>query len=164
MENWEKKLRDELDSRVSEPCCEKHVQHHHKKKSKGITDILCISLLLITSLNVFLIYQRYYSQRGISKPIIVADNGQALVKPIEDEIVDLKAKVVQITQRQDSQGEKVWILAIANNENANWLKQLDLNNAGKYLVLDHDWKLNKAPETLSVSEEDQKVLKKYLVP
>jgi hypothetical protein len=58
----------------------------------------------------------------------------------------------------------VWILAIANNENANWLKQLDLNNAGKYLVLDHDWKLNKAPETLSVSEEDQKVLKKYLVP
>lgn len=157
MESWEKKLREELDSRLSEPCCEKH----HKKKNKGFTDILCVGLVLISMVNVSLVYQRYYKV-PVSRVVAGNSPAPAPTPAPTDDIAEIKAKMLQIVERQNSQGEKIWILAIANNENMDWLKVLDPTNSGKYLTFDRDWNLNKSPETLLIPEEDQKVLKKHL--
>lgn len=71
-------------------------------------------------------------------------------------------KLKDIDSRLDKLDHRTWLLAVANNENSVLSSQIAKRigpsaefYSQKYLTFDSNWKLNKSPEFLDLTEEDR---------
>lgn len=81
------------------------------------------------------------------------------IKPIFD---STNERIDDLTKRIDLLSNRQWLLGLAHNENTTINSAIgsrtDPELVKKYMILNEDWKLNKAPEFLKMSDEDRKRL------
>lgn len=68
----------------------------------------------------------------------------------------------ELTKRVDTLSMRQWLMGLALNENAAISKSLgqtiDPDMAGRYILIDEQWKLTKTPEFLRMTDADRKML------
>ena len=81
----------------------------------------------------------------------------ALVNSVSGRVSELERRIDVLANRQ-------WLLGLATNENMALLQQFsDQNKAGqKYLFFDEDWKFDRMPEHLKLSDQEKRDLSAYI--
>lgn len=81
-------------------------------------------------------------------------------KPLSPEA---NQKLEELAQKVEVWADRLWLLGVAHNENVNLTRRIhDSQNIGDpgYLVFDGEWRLNREPSTIQLTEEQrQKIVK-----
>lgn len=72
-------------------------------------------------------------------------------------------RLAQLTTRMDHHQKRIWLLAVANNENVYVQQQVEAKHHGqsdpRYIVFDENWKLNRMPDNMMMDQDQQDRLK-----
>ena len=112
--------------------------------------------------SLILCFVIYYKAKK-PKPEYVKSQVQSLsleqIKPIFD---STNERIDDLTKRIDLLSNRQWLLGLAHNENTTINSSIgartDPELTKKYILLNEDWKFNKAPEFLKMNDEDRKRL------
>lgn len=117
--------------------------------------------ILIMSVAIFFVVTR---KAPTVAPVVRADPPAANAANFATK-ADLAAAVAQLSGRMDKSDKRidlwahrVWLLGVANNENAA-LTQQRLGTTG-YILFDENWKLNQLPKSMQFDPQQQKDLVK----
>ena len=76
-------------------------------------------------------------------------------------------KIAQLDKRIDDVDHRAWLIAVANNENAVISREIassmgseQAQMAQKYLIFNEEWKLNKMPEFINLTQDQRRLLLK----
>ena len=92
-------------------------------------------------------------------------------RPRNDHDMSLKGyvdrKISQLNKKIDDVDHRAWLIAVANNENAVISREIastmgedQARMAQKYLIFNEEWKLNKMPEFIELTQEQRRLLLK----
>jgi hypothetical protein len=72
------------------------------------------------------------------------------------------ARLGEIERKQEVWYHRIWLLALAHNENANLSQFIDRryhpNSTERYITFDNQWRFNKIPSTIGLTEEQKRNL------
>jgi hypothetical protein len=78
----------------------------------------------------------------------------------------LNDKIDKLSERCEVWGTRVWLLGLAHNENINIQQRQDYQRFGVadsgYIFFDENWRLNRMPRSLQLSEESRDYLQKIV--
>ena len=160
VEHWEKNLRSKLNNQFETLHCGIHpeetiVQLKHKKKTNQQTPLPFFIIVIAMALSAFNFFMM--SQKPIQKnPPRVIMAGQVPPSKTPDD------KITKFVEKQNLHADKILLLTYMNNENMALIQKLDPANASKYLFLDENWKLNKAPELLKLNQVQKDAIKNFM--
>lgn len=127
-----------------------------KQKSSFLPKFLglCIGLMFLGTM--FLVVGKRWSPKVIkSAPVAVAQAPDYWTKgEAQGWTTSMDERVANLEKTVKLWNYRAWLLSLAHNENANIAKD------GKdYITFDHDWKMNRAPRTMTLTEEMNNALK-----
>lgn len=129
-----------------------------KEESGGWVYIMLISVIVLVSGITFMMLtksSRKQHPTGFAPIVQTAPDNSGVISGMGSKITDLDRRLGVVEGRQ-------WMLGIAQNESSMISQKIgqrtDPGLAAKYPLLDEQWKLNKMPEFLRMSEEDRKAL------
>ena len=126
--------------------------------SNFLTSFLGICIFLLSIFMVFAITVK----KKENKVVAAAAAAVATVNPVDQEWMDkTDQKIDEINTKLSTWSNRVWLMSVAHNENVNLDRQIQskqrIADPG-YLIVTENWKLNRAPVTMKMTEEQQKKL------
>lgn len=119
---------------------------------------ICILFLSLATFGTIVIKQ--------SKPISGEKNHLVSTRPEVETFFKNASERMSVTESKlEKLSNQVWLLGIAHNENTNQIAKQEWTRYGassNYIVFDEDWKINRMPELMPLSEEIKKDLQKYV--
>jgi len=82
---------------------------------------------------------------------ITYTQANSLVHPLAIHLQELE-KRIDLWQRH------AWLAGVASNENANVNKKIHPDWANRYITLNREWKMNKMPESMKLTEEERNMI------
>lgn len=89
--------------------------------------------------------------------------------PVEDsvKVIPVQEQVDDLKNQMEMWNYRVWLLALAVNENANISQTKTINSYGcyqrpQYIVFDKDWKINRHPHTMELTPDHMNILKDHI--
>jgi hypothetical protein len=131
----------------------------------GLPTLLGICVLALTAATFFMLNKKPvdYSPSAPSnhvapspKPSVLPPNGTSKAD-LDAAIAQLTGRLDKSDKRMDLWAHRIWLLAVANNENASI--QMKYGYRG-YIVFDEDWKINKVPDSMQLDEKQIEDLQK----
>jgi hypothetical protein len=87
----------------------------------------------------------------------------ATKEDLEKAMTSLSHKIDKLGSRVDTHQRRIWLLAVANNENVYIRQQVETRWHGcadaRYIVFDEKWKFNRMPETMKMDDKQKERLK-----
>jgi hypothetical protein len=82
---------------------------------------------------------------------------------LDKAMASLSQRIDKLNSRVDTHQKRIWLLAVANNENVVIRQQVETRwhgvADGRYIIFDENWKFNRMPDTMQMDEQSQKRLK-----
>lgn len=137
--------------------------------SSFLTMFLGCCVILLTCLSMSLGLHRMGVFDGLGEWRVWERNAPAVTAPVQpvqpivyvtaDELSKMSAgldrRFEQMDERLKEMNLHVWLLAVANNENANLAIAIHKNDPG-YIFFDREWMLTRKPQTLELNEDQKK--------
>ena len=126
----------------------------------GIFLGVCI-LLLAISIMGGIIWQTSDHLFAQNPAAVVEEDSQTPVTPpvYDDRYGTMDSRVTAVENSLKEWQHRLWMVALATNENANLSRQVDRtyhrDHDKQYMTLDADWQSNKFPETLSLTDKQR---------
>lgn len=132
--------------------------------------------ILMLSVGIFFVVTKKKGADKSVKPdptLVQKDNSQPVQKndgvtrvELDSKLAEINQKLDGIVSRVDKHQQRIWLLAVANNENAALRRKLDaqyhgLSDAG-YIVFDENWKINRVPDTMEMDDKQKQLLEKFV--
>lgn len=123
---------------------------------------LIILAILVSGMTCFAIWQK--TPKHNTTQIVASsaiDQSNVISTPLSS-TSNTDQRIDDLTKRVDLLAQRQWVLGIAANENAvitsSALAKIDPVLASKIMLLDEQWKLNRAPEFLLMTDADRQKL------
>jgi uncharacterized protein YeaC (DUF1315 family) len=108
-------------------------------------------LLLILGISLFIIYTQRTNSSAVEKPTVyVQQEDYNKSNSNLNTRLDAHDKVIQ------TMAKRIWILSLVSNENVH-----SQGKPEKYLTIDENWKIDRMPETMSLTPEQKETLKDW---
>jgi|688.fasta_scaffold12037_6 hypothetical protein len=124
------------------------------EKANKLFKLLAFCIILLSAASVWIILKK---KPNASRQNIETLN-QNKTKNFAESTAENNEKIKEISKKLDTWANRIWLLGIAHNENINLTKKIQqkqgIQDPG-FIVFDHEWKLNRMPSTMEMSE-DQK--------
>lgn len=136
-----------------------------KEGSSFLVTFLSTVVFIVTLVTFWVVVNNGFGKSNVSPPPVV----QYMPGPVQDNS-KIDQRLEAIDQRLSSLNYRIWLLAIANNENASINQQMDRKfhsspNSG-YIQFssgpDEGWKINRIPNSMDLTPEQKQDLQKSL--
>jgi hypothetical protein len=149
---------NEIRKRVRAMAEEKTVPPTVNKSEPSILTVFLGAMLVLMSLVIiFVAFRGHQSSATPQQPAQPPRISQPFVQPKNDVV---GARLAQQDQTIKNIAQRVWLLGLAHNENANIAKKFNPNE--RFITLDEEWRLNKVPETMSLTPDQREDLKNWV--
>jgi hypothetical protein len=134
------------------------IKRKKPEASNFLTSFLGICILL---LSVFMFFAINIKDKENKAVVAVPTAVKSNVAENKEWMDKTEQKIDEINSKLSTWSNRIWLMSIAHNENVYLNKKLQSKQGiadPGYIVLSEDWKLNKAPVTMRMTEEQQKKL------
>lgn len=149
-----------------------------REKSNFVTTFLysCIVLVILATVtgaiikfNAIEANQKNYVTKNDTKAYVNrSEVGGYMTRSESKEAMDvIENKIANVEKEVDGMGDKIWLLGIANNENAmiakDTIKKYHPKENTDFIVFERDWKINRSPKSINMNEEFKKKIEEHIV-
>jgi cell division protein FtsL len=137
------------------------------KNGSSLTTFLGICVIMLSVGTVWAIFQKNMASKTIATTVSPT-NVQSQVSPLisnnndlSNDIAEQNKKLEDLTKRMETWSNRTWLLGVAHNENMNLTRKIQQRqNVGDpgYIVFDENWKLNRVPTTMEMTEDQKRKL------
>lgn len=131
-----------------------------EERSNFLTIFLAVCILLVSLASLFTMFTLSQDNLFVSDvPVITEESKQKSDEPNEEIhawVSDVNTRLDNYDSRLKIQEYRLWLVALANNENANVDSRFHRN--GGHITIDGDWKLSRSPRTMTLTEEQKDYL------
>ena len=155
-------LSDEGDSSIIVPKTEQKKVVH--KRGVNFMTLFLGTVIFFMSIATFYAAtaapSRRIAQRPQQRPTPV-DTRPVIDSGLQTWMDQVDRRIYKMEKSLAQWNHRVWLLAIAQNENASINMQVDRDfhngrHSHKYIKFDHNWKMNRAPDTMRLTEEQKR--------
>ncbi len=158
-------------SRIAEMARSKHQQVRaqdiripEKEKPQFMAIFLFTAIILLAVATGLMMFGKHgsTSRQGIGKlPSEVTATPPAVQQPQQPtpQQSAMTARVTNLEERMRTWQYRLWLLGLANNENVSQLRKMDTDHHRvdnrAFITVDSEWRLNKVPESMQLSDEQK---------
>lgn len=141
-----------------------------KKANSGLTNFLGLCVILLSFASVWAIIQKNMSSKtqAVATQMNPLSSTEASItsqdnfkQDLNSSVLATNAKIEELAKKMEVWSNRTWLLGVAHNENMNLTRKIQqkqgVNDPG-YIVFDENWKLNKVPTTMEMSEDQKRKL------
>jgi hypothetical protein len=131
-----------------------------------LSKFLGSSLLIMTIATFYLLMNKNYvkSSVAITRPVVNMQYQQSNGQPNRLDIGGINSRLEKIENEIKTYNHRVWLLAVAHNENVNLAKQQGVCAPQSFVYFNDQWKLNRMPQTMTMSELQRFELQTSIFP
>lgn len=143
-----------------------------KKPNSGLTNFLALCVILLSAASVWAIIQKNMLAKNQavatqmntlnSTEVSIASQDKSK-QDLNSSLLATNAKIEELAKKMEVWSNRTWLLGVAHNENMNLTRKIQqkqgINDPG-YIVFDENWKLNKVPTTMEMTEDQKSKLVK----
>ncbi len=165
MDQWERELQRSI---VEDIGCDNYRYNNYynrpplmKNNNDNMRFVLVGGVVLLAFFTLFLIGKnpREGGKSMYVPPTSYFQQQPSVVAPETNKFTKIENKLVELDQNSEINTTRVWLLAIANNENA-YIKKY--NTGEDFLTIGAGWKLNRMPTHVDLTLEQRRELEKHV--
>lgn len=137
------------------------------KNGSSLTTFLGICVIMLSVGTVWAIFQKNMASKKIAaagdKPAVIQQVSPLIGNnnDVSNDIAEQNKKLEDLTKRMETWSNRTWLLGVAHNENMNLTRKVQqkqgVGDPG-FLVFDENWKLNRVPTTMEMTEDQKRKL------